>query len=385
MKPVTSIAALLSAIAGAGSAYYLDQRLGRRRRARARDVVVHAAHATLRGLRGALKDLEHRAHGFARNHHEDPEHPHAMSDPAIVARVRSRLGHVCSHPQVILVTCRDGAIDLSGPILEDEVQDLLRVTWTTAGVRDVVDRLGRHATAEGVPELSRGSRRSKVKPGFWSPSRRLLVGAGGAVAVVSGIVRGGATGTGAAILGAAGLARAVANVPLLGLIGLGQRPVIDVTKATTIRVPVEQVFAFFESPENFPKFMRHVEEVRRTGESRWHWRVAGVPGTHFEWDVVQERLDPNALLVWESAEDAAVIQTLSARFESLGESTTRLTIRLSYAPPGGVLGHEVARLLGADPKHELVEDMLRLKSLLELGKTTGRSGVVTLEDLRPRS
>jgi len=101
--------------------------------------------------------------------------------------------------------------------------------------------------------------------------------------------------------------------------------------------------------------------------------------------VVYDRLDPNHLLVWKSAENAAVVQRLSARFERLGASSTRVTIRLSYAPPGGLLGHELACLLGADPKHELDLDMLRLKSLLEEGKTTGRNGAVTLEEMQQRS
>jgi uncharacterized membrane protein len=384
MKPGTPIAALMSALAGAGGAYFLDPRLGRRRRARARDVVDHTVHEASRGMRGALRDLEHRAHGLITSLREQ-NGPHAMGDAAIVARVRSRLGHVCVHPHAVAVVCRDGVVELTGPVLRDDVQDVLRVAWTTVGVRDVVDRLERHATADGVPGLSGASRRTRVKPGYWAPSKRLLVGSGAAVAIASGLAKGGVAGASAALIGTATLARALANVPFLGLVGLGEKPILDVTKATTINVPVEHVFAFFENPENFPKFMRHVEEVRPIGDARWHWKVAGVPGTHFEWDVVYDRVEPNRLLVWRSVEDAAVVQTLSARFEALAPNTTRLTIRLSYAPPGGILGHEVTRLLGADPKHELDEDMLRLKTLLEQGKTTGRAGVVTLEELRHRS
>jgi uncharacterized membrane protein len=383
MKPVTSMTALIGALAGAGGAYFLDPRLGRRRRARARDIIDHRIHEASRGVRGALRDLEHRAHGLTTSLRQE-RGPHAMSDAAIVARVRSRLGHVCTHPQAIRVTCNDGMVELVGPVLRDDVQDVLRVAWTTVGVRDVQDHLERHAAADGVPGLSNPSRR-RAKTGFWSPSKRLLVGSGAAMAIVGSIAKGGFGGASVALVGTATLARALANVPFLGLVGVGPKPLIEVAKATTINLPAERVFGFFENPENFSKFMRHVEEVKRTGESRWHWKVAGVPGTFVEWDVVRDRVEPNRLLVWRSADDAAVVQIVSARFEPLAPNTTRVTIRLSYAPPGGILGHELARLLGADPKQELDEDMVRLKSLLERGKTTGRGGVVTLQGLRHRS
>jgi uncharacterized membrane protein len=47
---------------------------------------------------------------------------------------------------------------------------------------------------------------------------------------------------------------------------------------------------------------------------------------------------------------------------------TRLDVEMSYTPPAGVLGHVVAKLFGADPKSELDEDLLRMKTFLETGK-----------------
>jgi len=41
---------------------------------------------------------------------------------------------------------------------------------------------------------------------------------------------------------------------------------------------------------------------------------------------------------------------------------------MRYGPPAGVLGHGFAKLLGVDPKTELDEDLMRLKSFLETGK-----------------
>jgi uncharacterized membrane protein len=58
-----------------------------------------------------------------------------------------------------------------------------------------------------------------------------------------------------------------------------------------------------------------------------------------------------------------------------------MTIHLRYEPPLGDLGHAMAKLFGADPKHDLDDDLNRLKSLLERGKATGRGGAVTREEL----
>jgi uncharacterized membrane protein len=47
---------------------------------------------------------------------------------------------------------------------------------------------------------------------------------------------------------------------------------------------------------------------------------------------------------------------------------SRVHVRMTYKPPAGALGHAFAKLMGADPKTELDEDMMRLKSALETGK-----------------
>jgi uncharacterized membrane protein len=54
----------------------------------------------------------------------------------------------------------------------------------------------------------------------------------------------------------------------------------------------------------------------------------------------------------------------------LRERTGRWHARIGAAqlPPAGALGHAVAGLFGADPKHEMDEDLMRMKALLETGK-----------------
>ncbi len=42
-------------------------------------------------------------------------------------------------------------------------------------------------------------------------------------------------------------------------------------------------------------------------------------------------------------------------------------MRLSYNPPAGPIGHAIAKAFGADPKSEMDQDLMRLKTLLETG------------------
>jgi uncharacterized membrane protein len=46
---------------------------------------------------------------------------------------------------------------------------------------------------------------------------------------------------------------------------------------------------------------------------------------------------------------------------------TRVQITLCYQPPGGALGHALAKLFGADPKSEMDADLVRMKTLIETG------------------
>jgi uncharacterized membrane protein len=100
-----------------------------------------------------------------------------------------------------------------------------------------------------------------------------------------------------------------------------------------------------------------------------------------QWDAELIELQPNELVAWRSARGAAVENAGRVRFTRNEQGGTRVEVQLSYHPPGGRLGHLLATLLGAGPKKLMDDDLVRLKSLIELGKATGRRGAVTLEEI----
>jgi uncharacterized membrane protein len=168
------------------------------------------------------------------------------------------------------------------------------------------------------------------------------------------------------------LARATTNREVKSLVK-GQA--LPVEKTIRIAAPVEDVFAYWRNLENFPQWMSHVREVRYIGGDRYHWTVDGPAGVPVEWDSELLNVTENREMTWRSVDGAAVSHTGRVRFESDGDGT-RVHVQLRYAPIGGVIGHAVAKAFGVDPKSEMDDDLLRLKSLVETGRLPRDSAVM---------
>jgi uncharacterized membrane protein len=139
---------------------------------------------------------------------------------------------------------------------------------------------------------------------------------------------------------------------------------IEVVRTMTVEAPVERVFEFWNDFENFPRFMSHVREVRRTGPDRTHWVVAGPGGAPLEWDAIVTRRTPGEEIGWRTVEGALVDHRGTVRFRPVGSNQTQIEVRLSYRPLGGALGHGLAALFGTDPERIIADDLARLSTQL---------------------
>ena len=198
----------------------------------------------------------------------------------------------------------------------------------------------------------------------WSPAQRALAGAGGAMLATIGYFRGGVKGVAMCALGSALVARATANESLADTLrGHG----ILVEKTIDVGAPVDQVYAYWRNLANLPMWMSHVREVRPIGENRWHWVVDGPAGVPVEWDSELLNVEENREMTWHTVGDSDVGSVGRVRFQAQGEGT-RIHVQMRYLPPGGVLGHAVAKFFGADPKTEMDDDLMRMKAAIETGK-----------------
>jgi uncharacterized membrane protein len=165
------------------------------------------------------------------------------------------------------------------------------------------------------------------------------------------------------------IARAAANVPTNRLLGIGsRRRAVDVQKTIVINAPVGEVYAFWSSYENFPRFLSRVREVRESGRvpRQSHWTVAGPAGTRVDFDAELTKVVPNKLIAWRTLPGSPVAHAGVVRFDPEADGT-RVHIRMSYNPPAGWLGHGVASTFGVDPKHSMDADLVRVKTLIETG------------------
>jgi uncharacterized membrane protein len=372
-------------ILGAGAMYLLDPDRGARRRSLLRDQIVHAGNKLGDGLSATARDTRNRAVGAAaglRSKFRDDQ-----SDDAILhERVRSAIGRVVSHPGAIVVTVSDGRVTLSGHVLAEEVDDLIRRVERVRGVREVHNELEVHRTAEGVADLQGQERRREQRPELlqenWAPAIRLLAGSVGGLLALQGMRTRSKAGNALTALGIGLMTRAITNLPTRRLIGAGAgRRAVDVQKTITIAAPIESVWEVWSNFEQFPRFMAHLREVRKIDDSRSHWVAKGPAGVPVEWDAVITEWLPNEVIAWKSVEGPTVQTAGRVVFRPTPEGNTEIDVHMSYNPPAGALGHAVASLFGTDPKRAMDEDMVRLKSLLEEGKTRAYGEPVGLDEI----
>jgi uncharacterized membrane protein len=352
---------------GAGLMYIFDPDRGRRRRATARDAARHLTNAFDDAVGKTSRDLSNRAQGLVAELNSVFRCEEA-DDDVVAERVRSKLGRSVSHPHAIQVAVNKGRVTLSGQILASEVAQLLKRVWLIRGVTGVENRLEAHEQAGGVSSLQGGTPHRGETPELmqsnWSPAIRFLAGIGGGALTFYGARR---KNIFSAAVGLGLVTRSLTNIGMEDLIGLDGSHGITVQKTITIDAPVSKVFEVWSSHENFPHFMSRVREVKDLGNGRYHWTVAGPAGIPVEWEAVITRLEPDRLITWQSAPGSMIGQQGTVRFRSEGDDKTVVDVRLSYYPPAGAVGHAIASLFGADPKSEMNDDLMRMKSFIETG------------------
>ncbi|MFL6605002.1 MAG: SRPBCC family protein [Steroidobacteraceae bacterium] len=367
--------AIVSAAAGAVAMYWLDPTTGRRRRAYVRERLGSVSHKLRDGAGVAGRDLSYRAQGIRARIHsaftaED------VSDEVLEQRVRAALGRAVSHPRAVEVTAADAQVRLTGDVLAYEHSALLRTVRSVRGVNAVIDALRVHDDADGIPALQGGQTPNRSSLSLltdtWPPATRMLSSASAGALLLFGASelfgrhKRNVLGVAAVAIGGLLLGRSAVNVPFRQLAGRPRDRGITTRKAILVDAPVEHVFNALTKFENFPTFMRNVQEVRKNADGSWHWTVAGPAGVPVEWDAHTTAYEPNQKLAWCTVANSGVQHAGVIRFER-AETGTRLHVEMTYAPPAGVLGHMAAKVFGADPKTALEEDLVRLKTFLETG------------------
>ncbi len=150
---------------------------------------------------------------------------------------------------------------------------------------------------------------------------------------------------------------------------------IRVDRSITINASRETVYSFWRNLENLPRFMKHVQCVKKIDDKHSHWLVEGPAGQNIEWDAEIINEIPNELVAWRSLPGASVMNAGTVRFEhATAGRGTKVSVALQYDPPAGQVGVIVAKLFGKDPAHEVEMELHRLKNILEAGEIPTSEG-----------
>jgi uncharacterized membrane protein len=319
------------------------------------------------GIQTGMRDLQNRARGLvaetsARFNKNQP------NDWVLAERARSRLGFITAHARALTVTAQEGKLILEGDALRSEIDPLLTGLAQVRGITGIDNRLRVHDEPGDIPTLQASERRMSQMQGNWTPSSRLLAGAG-ALYLFLRSRRGGFLGPfytlGSLILGL----RAVTNRPVKQMLGGGQDPdLIHINKTVQIQAPLEGIYELWANFTEFPRFMAHVKEIHDLGDGRSHWVVDGPAGIPVEFETVVTQQIPNEMIAWRTVEDSPVKHTGQVRFHPSPRGGTQVHVQMAYKPPAGVIGHAVAAFFGSDPKSQMDDDLMRLKGLFETGQ-----------------
>lgn len=150
--------ALGAGLASLGLALF-DPARGAARRAAIRDRTTSAAKtlgARTRSLgtrtRGRLLDTSSRMRGRIHELRARLSEG-SVSDAIIEERIRAQIGRIVSHPGALRVSATRGCVEITGPVLAKEAEELVERIRGVRGVKDVVERLEVHEEAGSEPSF----------------------------------------------------------------------------------------------------------------------------------------------------------------------------------------------------------------------------------------
>jgi uncharacterized membrane protein/gas vesicle protein len=364
----------LGAAAGAAVEYLFDPDRGRSRRAKVRDKLASGTHRSRDGIETLTRDMAARSSGAVAAARYRVAGRDA-DDQVLRDRVRETLGRHVSHPRAVHVEVSEGVATLTGDVLVGEEGPACRAIKRVPGIKRVEARWSVHSDPTGVIMLQGGgSRRRASVPELlqqnWSPTARFLSGSGGvaawalagrAPAPVGWALRG---------AGTALIARAVTNMPFKRLTGVGAgRQAVNIIDGISVAAPPEQVWPHISDYSIFRFVMPDVRDIRRDADGATsHWEIAGPLGVPVRFQAEETSRVDGHEITWKTTEGQLIAHAGKIRVDPEPDVGSRIQVELSYNPAAGAVGHAVAKLFGADPKHKLDRDLRRLKSYIETGR-----------------
>jgi uncharacterized membrane protein len=150
---------------------------------------------------------------------------------------------------------------------------------------------------------------------------------------------------------------------------------ITVERTVTIEKSAEDLYRFWHTLENLPRFTRHLKSVKVYDDGRSHWVTSAPMDKSVEWDARITEDRPNEVIAWTSVEGADITNSGSVNFQPApGDRGTEVKVIATYDAPAGVVGDAIAKLFGENPKQQIGDDLARFKMLMETGEIATNEG-----------
>lgn len=193
---------------GATAMYLLDPDRGHRRRAMISQAALREVEKGREAASVMARDASNRATGV-KSRLGSRLMPDDADDEKISQRVRSALGHVCTHPGAIKVDTNEGVVWLRGDVFASELKGVLRAARRARGVQSVRNELTVHQTARGVSSLQGGA---PLASGRISPTGSLMISVLGFTIATVGLLRRDQGGAMLSLAGVSMIAKAFVDV-----------------------------------------------------------------------------------------------------------------------------------------------------------------------------
>ncbi|MFT3796197.1 SRPBCC family protein [Flavobacterium sp.] len=229
--------------------------------------------------------------------------------------------------------------------------------------------------AEHLASIAKNDNKHSLIPGLEanvSPLERMIMVAAGSFLLYRSL-SGKKKNIGQGIAGGTMLARGISGYcPVYDLTnnegGKLKSSNVNIRTSITIDKPVDEVYTFWRTLENLPKFMKHLESVRQTNKITSEWKAKGPAGIgSLSWKSQILMDEKNKMLSWHSLPESTIDNAGKVYFKDLGDRT-ELDVTISYHAPLGVAGETAAKLLNPLFERMVKKDIESLKTYLESGE-----------------
>lgn len=152
ISPKAMYWAIGGAALGAAATYFFDPVRGHRRRIVLHDKFFSKMNNFKHDSKIFLKNLKSKIFGSVAQV-QSKIHPKEQNDATLNQRVRSAFGRQVHHAKAIQTSVTYGVVTLSGPILADEVDKLIKCVKAIPGVQNVVNHLDIYKQSQNTSAL----------------------------------------------------------------------------------------------------------------------------------------------------------------------------------------------------------------------------------------